>query len=90
MTSNERVKNVTWSLPLPGPSAVVDRPGGYTALGVVIMDLWHVSTPYRSGHYCRPVSAGAANHVTLGELRTRARRPVQQQPDMATRQQGAW
>jgi hypothetical protein len=89
MTSEEQVKTVAEGLPLPGPAAIVDRPRGYQTVGIVIKGLWDVSTLYRSGHYCRPVSAGAANHVTLGELRTRARWPVQQ-PDKATRQQGAW
>jgi hypothetical protein len=89
MTSEERAKTVTDGLPLPGPAAIVDRPRGYQTVGIVIKGLRDVSTPYRSGHYCRPVSAGAANHVTLGELRTRARWPVQQ-PDKGTRQQGAW
>jgi hypothetical protein len=46
-----------------------------------------ISTLHQLGHYSRPVSAGAASHVTLSELRARAERPVQRPAD--TLQQGA-
>ena len=56
---------------------------------VTILASWTVSTSHTFEHYCRPISAGAANHVTLGELQTCASRPAQRS-DAVIRQQGAW
>ena len=70
------------------PMSVVDRSGGRSVRRLRIKRSGHGSTLRRFGHYCRPVSAGAANHVTLGKLRTRAPRLVQR-PGLDTRQQGA-
>jgi len=70
------------------PMSVVDRSGGRSARRALMSHSDHVSTLRRFGHYCRPVSAGAANHVTLGKLRARVPRLVQW-PGGDTRQQGA-
>jgi hypothetical protein len=70
-------------------SVTVDRTGGSTARRVTILGSWTVSTSHVFEHYCRPVSAGAANHVTLGELQTRASRLAQRSGEV-TRQQGVW
>jgi hypothetical protein len=67
----------------------VDRTGGSTAHRVTILASWTVSTSRTFEHYCRPISAGAANHVTLGELQTCASR-LAQRSDEVIRQQGAW
>jgi hypothetical protein len=64
--------------------AAVDRSIGGPLYRPLIMPGPGVSTLHPLGHYSRPVSAGAVNHVTLGELRTRAERPVQRPADHAT------
>lgn len=64
--------------------AAVDRSIGGPPYPPLILRGHRVSTLHPLGHYSRPVSAGAVNHVTLGELWTCAERPVQRPADHAT------
>ena len=64
--------------------AAVDRAIGGPPHSPLIMLGCRVSTLHPLGHYSRRVSAGAVNHVTLGELWTRAKRPMQWPADHAT------
>jgi hypothetical protein len=83
MTSVGR-REVTDSAAVDDPLVLVDPTSGGAGIATKV----HVSTLRPLGHYCRPVSAGAVNHVTLGGLRTRAQGLVQR-PLGATSQQGA-